>query len=155
MLKKIVLILCLMFLPVTMAEAYPNEPTGYALLYWGETINQVQQQYRTGFLQNTKRGSTYSVYIPNANGELGMRGSVLLSCHFDNDLGLNSITIPIPRESNQIASSFRNIVRNIAAVCGEPSYLNNGRALWRGDSTFLGVMVGPGVIMIDINRVKY
>ena len=119
MFKKIAFALCLLFFPITMAGAYPNEPTGYALLYWCETINQV------------------------------------LSCHFDNDLGLNSITIPIPRESNQIASTFRNIVRNIAAVCGEPSYLNNGIALWRGDSIFLGVMVGPGVIMIDINRVKY
>ena len=142
-------------MPVYMAEAYPNEPTGYALLYWGENINQVQQQYRVGFLEYTERGSTYSVYIPNANGELGMRGSVLLSCHFDNYFGLNSISIPIPRDSNQIASSFRNIVRNIAAVCGEPSSLNNGIALWNGNSTILGVMVGPGGIMIDINRIKY
>ena len=68
MFKKIAFALCLLFFPITMAGAYPNEPTGYALLYWCETINQVQQQYRTGFLQNTKRGSTYSVYIPNANG---------------------------------------------------------------------------------------
>lgn len=149
MLKKIVFILCLMFLPVTMAEAYPNEPNGYASLYWGEDISQVQQSYETSFLQYTDMGAEYLVTIPDAKGELGMLGRVYIVCCFDSTSSLRGITIYIPRMKYEVESTFKGSIRDIAATCGAP-VIRNGAALWFGKRTIMAVAKKPETVIIDL-----
>lgn len=149
MLKKIVLILCLMFLPVTMAEAYPNEPNGYASLYWGEDISQVQQSYETSFLQYKDMGAAYLVTIPDARGELGMLGRLYIVCWFDSTSSLRGITIFIPRMEYEVESTFKDSIRDIAATCGAP-IIRNGIALWFGKRTRMGVAKMREAVTINL-----
>lgn len=154
MLKRIVLILCLIFLPVTMAEAYPNEPNGYASLYWGEDISQVKQSYKTSYLQSTDKGAAYLVTIPDARGELGMLGRVHVICYFDTAGSLNDITIFIPRTIYEVESTFEDSIRDIAATCGAP-VIRNGVALWLGKQTIIAVTKQPDAVSIELAQTSH
>lgn len=35
MMKKLILTILLFVLPISLIDAYPNEPSGYASMYWG------------------------------------------------------------------------------------------------------------------------
>lgn len=97
--KKLILTILLFVLPISLIDAYPNEPSGYASMYWGESLNKVKARYNTSFLRynQARTGALYMVTIPNAYGELGMLGRVNVICFFDNDR-LSHITIPIFRK---------------------------------------------------------
>lgn len=57
-------------------EAYPNEPSGFASLYWGESLSSVKSRYTTDFLEyKGKDGASYMVTIPEVRGELGIKGN--------------------------------------------------------------------------------
>ena len=146
--------MCLLFLPITITEAYPNEPNGYASLYWGESVNQVQLNYHTSYLRYTNRGVAYLVNIPNANGELGMLGQVSIICYFDSTNSLRSITIFMPREGYQVESTFNDSIRDIAVTCGTP-IMRNGVAVWAGNQTMMAVTKKPDTVTIELMQTSY
>ena len=49
--KKLILTILLFVLPISLIDAYPNEPSGYASMYWGESLNKVKARYNTSFLR--------------------------------------------------------------------------------------------------------
>ena len=154
MLKKVIFILYLLFLPITIAKAYPNEPNGYASLYWGESVGQVQLNYNISYLRYTNRGNAYLVTIPNANGELGMLGQVSIICYFDNTNSLRSITIFMPRAGYQVESTFYDCIRDIADTCGAPT-MRNGAAVWSGNQTMMAVTKKPDTVTIELMQTSY
>lgn len=49
--KKLILTILLFVLPISLIDAYPNEPSGYASMYLGESLNKVKARYNTSFLR--------------------------------------------------------------------------------------------------------
>ncbi len=100
--KKILLVLMLLFLPFFVVEAFPNEPAGYANLYWGESLSNVKRHYATNFIKyNGQAGATYIVSIPDAHGELGVKGQAWAICSFT-DNRLWGITLYFPSVTLQV-----------------------------------------------------
>lgn len=150
---QIILFLCLLLTPISLNYAYQNEPSGYASLYWGESLGTVKQRYNTSFIRYDKSGSIYMVNIPNAGGELGMFGRVYILCLFDNDR-LSYILIPIPRQSSQIESTYQQKISDITAVCGRP-VIRNGVAGWGGRTTIMLVDKYPEGVRIQLIPTYY
>ena len=155
MMKKLILTILLFVLPISLIDAYPNEPSGYASMYWGESHNKVKARYNTSFLRynQARTGALYMVTIPNAYGELGMLGRVNVICFFDNDR-LSHITIPIFRKPEEIENTYRDSLRDLKSICGTPKYFANS-AVWNGNITMMGLAKNEAGVAIELMDVRY
>lgn len=154
--KKILLVLMLLFLPFSVVEAFPNEPAGYANLYWGESLSNVKRHYATNFIKyNGQAGATYMVSIPDAHGELGVKGHAWAICSFT-DNRLWGITLYFPRNDVDIERGFQNQRKYLTSICGEAKY-NKGYYTWFGNTTVMGLSrkkKGYAIDMVDARFMK-
>lgn len=60
----------------------PENLHGFADLYWGETLREVQGEYKTGFVEYAAGGTRYFIEIPEAHGFLGFEGEAVPVAHF-------------------------------------------------------------------------
>ena len=152
MVKKLILLLCIVFAPFSWALAYQNEPNGYASLYWGENLSNVKKAYNTSFMRYNKNrtGATYMVFIPNARGELGMLGAVGLLCYFDENNRLSYICIPIPRPKEMVESVYQQTLKDLSSICGKPTEILNDSAVWNGNTTMMAVSKREDAIEINL-----
>ena len=54
-----------------------DDPGGFCDLRWGEPLNYVRQEYRTKFIGYQAGLAKYWVLIPDAHGDMYLRGPVL------------------------------------------------------------------------------
>lgn len=153
--KKIVLALLLVLLPLSISDAYQHEPGGFGRLYWGMPITQVKQSYRTNFFKYGNDGiDIYMVTIPDAHGELGLLGQYSTLCYFQNDR-LVMITIPIFRSRNSVDKDYREQLEFLTKLCGAPRTTSKGRKYWSGSVTDMGIDKAPEFIEIILMDKRY
>lgn len=149
--KKLLLILLLILMPFSVAEAFPNEPAGFAKMYWGETLNDVKHNYSTSFLRYYgKTGVLYMVTIPDAYGELGIKGRSWPICYFYHNK-LSSITFFFPREADSLDKDYKDMREYLTSICGRPVY-RNGYDFWYGNTTVMSMHKlkdGFSIILLD------
>lgn len=69
---------------------------GFADLYWGEMLPEIQREYKTGFVEYVASGANYFIEIPEAHGFLGFDGPVTPVAHFAAG-GLENICLSIEK----------------------------------------------------------
>lgn len=153
--KKVVLALLLLFLPLSMVDAYQHEPSGFGGMYWGIPITQVKQRYRTTFFKYGSQGiDMYMVTIPDACGELGLRGMYSTVCSFQNNR-LIMITIPIFRTRATVDKDYEEELGFLTNLCGTPRTAPNGMKMWSGPITCMGLMKRPEFVEIDLMDTRF
>lgn len=155
--KKIILMVLLIFMPMSFADAFPNEPNGYGQLYWGESLADVKKTYNTEFLGYAYNYmvSMYLVTIYDTNGELGLTGKVKAICEFTQGR-LYSIVIFIGRNPQDIDRSYTSAHNYLTGICG-PSYKQGKYDVWNGKTTLMGLSRstnGLELYLIDESFVK-
>ncbi len=152
--KKVLLALLLLLLPLSIVEAYPNEPSGFASLYWGESLSSVKSRYTTDFLEyKGKDGASYMVTIPEVRGELGIKGKVFAMCLFHKNR-LWEIKLIFPREDAGFAKKLQDERRYLISICGNPTYIN-GLYYWTGDTTTMWFTQKEDGYSIDLVDAKF
>lgn len=149
--KKIILMVLLIFMPISFVEAYPNEPNGYGQLYWGENLHSVEQTYRTDYVGSVfgNQMLVYLVTIPDSNGESGITGTVKAFCGFMQDhlvviymsFGDNTLNT-----NNTYATTAQNY---LTTHCGLP--IKQGKIdVWNGKNTFMSFDEIPGGVELKL-----
>ena len=153
--KKVILALLLLFLPLSMADAYQHEPSGFGGLYWGMPVTQVKQRYRTTFFKYGSQGiDMYMVTIPDASGELGLRGMYSTVCSFQYNR-LIMITIPIFRTRTTVDKDYEEELGFLTNLCGTPRTAPNGMKIWNGPVTCMGLMKRLEFVEIDLMDTRF
>lgn len=105
--KKIILTLLLLTLPLSVVEAYQHESSGFGRLYWGMSVTELKRDYRANFYKYRESNvEQYKFIIPNANGELGLKGKYPIICTFKNNQ-LLMIEIVLPTTPSTIDENIR------------------------------------------------
>lgn len=154
--KKIILALLLLILPLSAVEAYQHEPSGFGRLYWGMSVTELKKDYRANFYGYKESNvEQYKFIIDNANGELGLTGKYPIICTFKNNQ-LLMIEIVLPTTPSTIDKTYQNTLSTLTKVCGEPFTLR-GTKVWPGRITFMGLFKREdyvGITMMDAQHLR-
>lgn len=116
----------------------------------------MKRHYATNFIKyNGQAGATYIVSIPDAHGELGVKGQTWAICFFT-DNRLWGITLYFPRNDADIERDFQNKRKYLTSICGEAKY-NKGYYTWFGNTTVMGLSrkkKGYAIDMVDARFMK-
>lgn len=150
--KKFLLAILLLILPWSVADAYRNEPMGFGNLWWNMSVSDMSEQYFPVPQGDTDNGiSLYLVRIPDANGELGLKGTQYLRCGFQND-ELKNIEIFLlqPKSPEEQDIVYKNTVYDLTQLFGKPVN-EEGFPAWFGTSTVVFVLkLDDNRILIDL-----
>lgn len=91
------------------------------------------------------------IRVPDANGELGLKGTQYLLCYFQND-ELKNIEIFLlqPKSPEEQDMVYKNTVYDLTQLFGKPVN-EEGATAWYGTSTVVFVMkLDENQVMIDL-----
>lgn len=155
--KKLLLAILLLILPWSVADAYRNEPMGFGHLWWNISVSDMSEQYFPIPQGEGENGSSvYLVRVPDANGELGLKGAQYLLCYFQND-ELKNIEIFLlqPKSPEEQDMVYKNTVYDLTQLFGKPVN-EEGATAWYGTSTVIFTMkLDDNQIVIDLADTDY
>lgn len=147
--------LCLFAAPLVASSVSPNfttttvqamniyqDPTGFADLHWGETLEAVQQTHKAKFARYMNGTASYHIYIPDAHGSVYFSGPVTL-CGIFNENKLFGIVIPFSRE----LLSAR--IEGLTKMWGTPKRYKDVY-IWEGPFSLVLVNDGPKAATVSI-----
>lgn len=146
--KKFILALLLLFMPISFAEAFPNEPAGLGQLYWGESLKQVQKTYGTEYLGTAynNMASNYIVKIYDPNGQLGINSPIETICMFTQGK-LFAIIVVHPVRPERLDKVYASAKRYFSAQYGPA--VNHGQfESWVGNTTTMILSKHPEAVFI-------
>lgn len=107
------------------------EPNGYCDLYWGESLEEIQNEYEVRFVNYQNGYANYSVIVDNAHGEMGFNEKALAICSFKAKR-LFMITLLSPKTKEAAAG-------DISRKYGPPDSASNGIYIWISPKSYLYV----------------
>lgn len=125
-----------------------DDPGGFCDLRWGEPLNYVRQEYRTKFIGYQAGLAKYWALIPDAHGEMYLRGPVLAkACFYEGRLV--SITL-------FMKGGFDERVSHISQRYGTPKRYE-GLYTWEGKYTtmIMGQDTKGITLLIISNALKH
>jgi|GEM_PF-1038668 len=105
-----------------------NDPNGFCDLRWGEDLTDVKNEYKTKLIGYKSGTAHYALMIPEAKGEMYLRGPVLIFAIFW-DGKLRGIKIPL-------MGNYNLFIQPLSRLYGTPKY-DKGIYWWKGLSTFM------------------
>lgn len=137
----------LLLIPATISEAFQNEPNGFIDLYWGESLQEIEQNRRCEYDSYVPELNAvkYKVYLKNGEDHTvsgyHISNEILVGL-WNNQLtsiGVNFSSTTLS-EMNHVYDGLRDaVILNF----GEPSKSNDNETIWLGTRTS---------IMISKNR---
>ncbi len=137
------------FLPWTVSAELKNDPNGFAGMYWGESLNQLQPNMHTRFYKyGPNNDPIYFAQIANANGELYLKGRMAVMISFHNDR-LMAITIPLLRcPGYETDQAYNELYAHLRELCGSPNKVSQIASAWSGPYTVMILeKTGEGVVL--------
>lgn len=154
MVKKIMVVLLLLFLRLSAADAWQQETDGFGGLHWGMPVSQVKSSYDTKFIRYGKHNvEQYRVTVPHASRELGLYGPCTTVCTFRNN-ELMMIGILLFRSPDTVDRSFDEAVTVLTERCGVPETFRD-EVIWPGKTSFLGLTKRPAMVEITLMGTRY
>ena len=133
----------LMMISVT-CFAFPNEPNGFRNLYWGETLQKVQQNYTTKYLNYYAPENSVMYTIPLTDKNISgvySNDNVITLAFWNNQL--YSIAIDFPEITlEQSTETYKKLISSLSIAFGQPSIYNvysleyhQNCTMWSGDNS--------------------
>jgi L-rhamnose mutarotase len=139
---KMVIAVLLLLIPAAGSQAFQNEPNGFRDMYWGESLQEIQQsrECEYGYYDKTSNSVFYYIELKN-NEDHTMSGIPILGNRVKAQLWNNQLTsICISFGSPQkieIEDAYKNLLNSASINFGTPSISSNGPKTWWGETSYI------------------